>query len=32
MVDQWTVDQVNDACVKAFQEINSRKHLVYFPL
>ncbi|RVX65893.1 hypothetical protein B0A52_10257 [Exophiala mesophila] len=27
----WSVDQVNDACVKAFQEINSRKYLMYFP-
>ncbi|KAL2419894.1 Methyltransferase [Exophiala dermatitidis] len=28
----WTVDQVNDACIKAFQEINSRQQHFYFPL
>ncbi|KIY02348.1 uncharacterized protein Z520_02486 [Fonsecaea multimorphosa CBS 102226] len=28
----WTLEQVNEACVKAFQEINSRQQHMYFTL
>ncbi|OAG36584.1 hypothetical protein AYO21_09241 [Fonsecaea monophora] len=28
----WTLQEVNDACVKAFQEINSRQQHMYFTL
>jgi len=28
----WTADQVNDACVRAFREINARQQHWYYPL
>jgi len=28
----WTVDQVNEACINAFQEINARKQHWYYPM